>query len=70
MQRLMQNGALQAEGTLCLGAPGAHGHMPPLLMAIKACRTEEQSKHRRSKTTGEGGQQDGARRPQPDEKQT
>jgi hypothetical protein len=49
MQRLMQNGALQAEGTPSIGAPGALGHVPPLLMAIKACRSEEQSKHRRSK---------------------
>lgn len=45
----MQNGALQAEGTPSIGAPGALGHVPPLLMAIKACRSEEQSKHRRSK---------------------
>lgn len=56
MQRLMQNGALQTEGTPSMGAPGAIGRVPPLLMAIKACRSEEQSKHRRSngRTYAEG----------------
>lgn len=57
MQRLMQNGALQTEGTPSMGAPSAIGYIPTLLMAIKASRPEEQSNHRRSdgRTYAEGG---------------
>jgi len=55
MQRLMQNGALQAEGTLCLGAPGAHGHVPLSLWQSKHGALKSKASTDTPRRAGEGG---------------